>query len=143
METERLDRFPLLARLPAEERTILAGAFVEEHVEAGRTLARSGDFGYALYALEEGSADVVDPEGVTLRTLVAGDTFGEIALVLAGRRSATVVAAEPMRVLSLFARDFLRIRESVPAFEVYYDRKALWPAASLERIEAVLAPADS
>ena len=27
--------------------------------------------------------------------------------------------------------------------EVYYDRKVLWPAASLERFEAILAPADS
>jgi len=27
----------------------------------------------------------------------------------------------------------------VPAFEVYYDRKALWPAASLERLDAILA----
>jgi hypothetical protein len=32
---------------------------------------------------------------------------------------------------------------SVPAFEVYYDTKALWPAASLERLDAILAPADS
>jgi hypothetical protein len=32
--------------------------------------------------------------------------------------------------------------ESVPAFEVYYDSKALWPAASLERLEAVFAPND-
>jgi hypothetical protein len=27
---------------------------------------------------------------------------------------------------------------SVPAFEVYYDSRALWPAASLERLDAVL-----
>ena len=33
--------------------------------------------------------------------------------------------------------------DSVPAFEVYYDTKALWPAASLERLEAIMAPADS
>jgi hypothetical protein len=26
----------------------------------------------------------------------------------------------------------------VPAFEIYYDRKALWPAASLERLDAIL-----
>jgi len=31
----------------------------------------------------------------------------------------------------------------VPAFEVGYDRKALWPTASLERLEAVKARADS
>jgi hypothetical protein len=29
----------------------------------------------------------------------------------------------------------------VPAFEEYYDAKALWPAASLERLKAVMTPA--
>ena len=38
---------------------------------------------------------------------------------------------------------WVTLPESVPAFEVYYDRKVLWPAESLERIEAILAPADS
>ncbi len=32
---------------------------------------------------------------------------------------------------------------TVPAFDVYYDSRALWPAASLERLEAVMAPANS
>ncbi|HYX89907.1 MAG TPA: GFA family protein [Gaiellaceae bacterium] len=31
--------------------------------------------------------------------------------------------------------------DSVPAFEAYYDTKALWPAASLERVRAVRRPA--
>ena len=38
---------------------------------------------------------------------------------------------------------WVTLPDSVPAFEVYYDRKALWPAASLERLDAVLGPADS
>jgi hypothetical protein len=29
--------------------------------------------------------------------------------------------------------------EAVPAYEVYYDSKKLWPAASLERRDAVMA----
>jgi hypothetical protein len=29
--------------------------------------------------------------------------------------------------------------DSVPAFDVYYDTKKLWPPASLERLEAALA----
>ena len=37
---------------------------------------------------------------------------------------------------------WIKLPESVPAFEVYYDAKALWPAASLERLEAVLARPD-
>jgi hypothetical protein len=31
--------------------------------------------------------------------------------------------------------------DSVAAFEVYYDTKKLWPAASLERLEALMASA--
>jgi hypothetical protein len=36
---------------------------------------------------------------------------------------------------------WVTLPESVPAFEVYYDSKALWPAASLERLRAVMPPA--
>ena len=38
---------------------------------------------------------------------------------------------------------WITLPESVPAFEVGYDRNALWPAASLERLEAVKAEVDS
>src|SRR5256712_8349759 len=38
---------------------------------------------------------------------------------------------------------WITLPDSAPAFEVYYDRKALWPAASLERLEAIMAPANS
>jgi hypothetical protein len=34
---------------------------------------------------------------------------------------------------------WVTLPDGVPAFEVYYDSKALWPAASLERLRAVLA----
>ena len=32
--------------------------------------------------------------------------------------------------------------DSVPAFEVYYDTKALWPAASFERLQAAMSRGD-
>ena len=32
---------------------------------------------------------------------------------------------------------WITLPDSVPAFEVYYDSKALWPAASLERLRAI------
>jgi hypothetical protein len=38
---------------------------------------------------------------------------------------------------------WVELPDSAPAFEVYYDSKTLWPAASLERLHAVLAPAHS
>jgi hypothetical protein len=56
---------------------------------------------------------------------------------------------DPSRVtpdVHIFTRSkvgWVTLPESVPAFEVYYDSKALWPAASLERLEAIMAPASS
>ena len=38
---------------------------------------------------------------------------------------------------------WITLPDSAPAFEVYYDAKALWPAASLERLEAIITPAKS
>ncbi len=38
---------------------------------------------------------------------------------------------------------WVRLPDSVPAFDVYYDTKTLWPAASLERLEAIMASAAS
>jgi hypothetical protein len=34
---------------------------------------------------------------------------------------------------------WVTLPDSVPAFDVYYDSKSLWPAASLERLRAVMA----
>ena len=34
---------------------------------------------------------------------------------------------------------WVTLPDSVPAFEVYYDTKKLWPAASLERLDALMA----
>jgi hypothetical protein len=38
---------------------------------------------------------------------------------------------------------WIALPESVPAFEVYYDSKTLWPPASLDRIKAAFAQGDS
>ena len=38
---------------------------------------------------------------------------------------------------------WVSLPESTPAFDVYYDTSALWPAASLERLEAIMTPSRS
>jgi hypothetical protein len=37
---------------------------------------------------------------------------------------------------------WITLPDSVPAFEEYYDMRALWPAASLERLEAIRAASE-
>ncbi len=96
MEPERLAAIPFFAALSEQVRDAVAEAAFEVEAAAGETLATEGDFGYALYAIESGTAEVT-ADGTPLRALGPGDVFGEIAVLASGRRTATVVASEPMR----------------------------------------------
>ena len=79
----------------------------------GRLLAEQGDFGHALYAIEAGTASV-SADGGLLRDLGPGDIFGEIAVLTSGRRTSSVVATSPMRLIVLFKRDVWRLERSSP-----------------------------
>ena len=95
----------------------LAGAMSEVEVEAGVKVITLDDYGTAIYFIEQGEADVLTDAGEAIQALGPGDTFGEIALLLTGQRTATVVARTPMRLLSLSGQDFERIRPRVPELE--------------------------
>jgi CRP-like cAMP-binding protein len=49
--------------------------------------------------------------------LAPGDVVGEIAVLLTGQRTSTVVARTPMRLLSLSGQDFELIRARIPQLE--------------------------
>jgi CRP-like cAMP-binding protein len=117
VEPSRIAAFEPFAELPAAELDELAGVMTEVEVEAGAPIITHGDFGYVLYAIESGEADVIVDGEVTGRTLGPGDTFGEIALLVTGRRTATMVARSDMRLLSLFDQDFRRLRDRVPELD--------------------------
>jgi CRP/FNR family transcriptional regulator, cyclic AMP receptor protein len=117
VETSRITSFPVLAGLPEAEFDELATAISEVEVEAGTKVVTVDDYGTAVYFIEQGEADVLDEGDEATETLGPGDTFGEIALLLTGERSATVVARTPMQLLSLSGQDFQRIRAAVPELE--------------------------
>ena len=117
VDASRIARFLNLADLPAEELEELAAAMSEVELEAGATVITVDDYGTAIYFIEEGAAQVLDDHGEEVDTLGPSDTFGEIALLLTGQRTATVVARTPMRLLSLSGQDFERIRSRVPTLE--------------------------
>ena len=95
----------------------LAAAMSEVEVEAGTKVISLDNYGTAVYFIEQGHADVLPDGGEAPRTLGPGDTFGEIALLLTGERTASVVARTPMRLLLLPGQDFERIRTRVPELE--------------------------
>ena len=89
----------------------------EVQVDTGAEVITLDDYGTAIYFIEQGEADVLPDGDEATDTLGPGDTFGEIALLLTGERSATVVARTPMQLLSLSGQDFQRIRAGVPELE--------------------------
>jgi len=117
VDTSRIAAFSVFANLPAAELNELAGAMSEVEVEAGANIITVDDYGSAIYFIEQGEADVLTDGREAAQALGPGDTFGEIALLLTGERTATVVARTPMRLLSLSGQDFERIRARVPELE--------------------------
>ncbi len=101
----------------------------EVELEAGANVITLDDYGTAVYFIEEGEADVLADGGEATQILGPGDTLGEIALLLTGQRTATVVARTPMRLLSLSGQDFERIRARVPELERSLRRLGLVRAA--------------
>ena len=89
----------------------------EVEIEAGAAVVTLDTYGTGIYFIEQGEADVLTGRDEVTESLGPGDTFGEIALLLTGERSATVVARTPMRLLSLSGQDFERIRAHVPKLE--------------------------
>src|SRR5437879_3403977 len=84
---------PALSALPAEVLRELAAELGEEFFPAGSTVVTEGELAHRLYVIVEGRAEVTaaGPGGpTTLSTLVAGELFGEIALLSpSAQRTAT------------------------------------------------------
>jgi len=113
VDSSALSAIPVFAQLAGERREEFAEVCEELDVEAGTTLIREGDFGYAMFAVRDWAADVLLNETV-LRNLGPGDVFGEIAILSGGRRTATVVARSAMRLIAVMNRDVWRLERSAP-----------------------------
>jgi hypothetical protein len=63
----------------------------------------------------------------------------EVRFVRGGTLDDPAAVAPDVHIFTRSKLPWVTLPDSVPAFEVYYDSKALWPAASLERLEALMA----
>jgi CRP-like cAMP-binding protein len=110
---ESLAAVPLFADLPLETREVLAGRFEVQGFGVGQRLVAEGRRAFSFYVLASGEASV-EHDGRTVRTLGAGDFFGEIAILGSERRTATVSATRPGTAWTLLGTHFHELRAERP-----------------------------
>lgn len=117
MDPRRPAGLRAFADLPPTELDELAAVLNDVGIEAGTELMSAGKDGLIIYFVEQGEAEVLGGEGERAHVLGPGDTVGEIAILVTGQRTATVIARTDMLLLALLDSDFERIRPRVPEFE--------------------------
>jgi ABC-type multidrug transport system ATPase subunit/CRP-like cAMP-binding protein/ABC-type multidrug transport system permease subunit len=111
---------PWLAGLRQDELESLERQVELREFAAGETIIRQGDRGASMYIVIDGAVDIVRWQGgreKTIRRLGPGDLFGEMALVTGDPRSASVVAAGPVRVACLRREQYHALVRSRPALD--------------------------
>jgi CRP-like cAMP-binding protein len=114
MDSERLKAIPVFAALDEETLRRVAIFATEVSHPAGRELVRQGDYAREFMAIEEGEVDVLR-DGERIATLGPGDFFGEIGVLEKTRRTATVVATTPVRLVLLTHWDLKRAGDALVA----------------------------
>ncbi|MFN2544668.1 MAG: cyclic nucleotide-binding domain-containing protein [Actinomycetota bacterium] len=114
MDPNDLKTLPLFESLDRKDIDRLSRWADEVQVEAGKHIVDEGRFAYEFFVIIDGEADVVRGDD-HLRDLGPGDFFGELALVETDRRTASVVARTPMRLVVMLGRDFRDMEREMPA----------------------------
>jgi CRP-like cAMP-binding protein len=112
-----LPELPLFAALPPKELGRLLAAVRVEEVSGGQEVVRQDDQGQEAFVVARGVLKVVRRTGgdeTILAQLGPGAMFGEMALMSAAPRSASVIALEPTQLLVLGRAELERAAEGAP-----------------------------
>jgi CRP-like cAMP-binding protein len=114
MDAAKLKSVELFSSLSDEERGRIAQWTDEIDVDTGHHLIREDGFGYEFFVILDGTAEVMRGD-VHLADMTAGDFFGEIAMTGLARRTASVRATTPMRLLVMGRPQFQSMSSLLPA----------------------------
>lgn len=93
--------------------------FVIKEYRKGKKIVRQGTHGTSAFLIKKGKVEVYqeDAEGnkKVLAQLKENDLFGEMAMISAGERSASVIALEDCEVAILTREKFLALPHTSPA----------------------------
>jgi serine/threonine protein phosphatase PrpC len=121
LKRELLAKMPLFARLSDRELLRVMQSVEVRSYDAGQTVIREGDKGDELFIVLSGKVNV-SRGGETLTRLGAGEHFGEMALIRAVPRSATVHADGGAELIVIRRPDFFDILRNEHEIAV----KMLW-----------------
>lgn len=117
-----LHRVPLFRKLDEAQLQALACLAAERHFAKGELIILAEAEGDALFVIEEGQVKVSliheDGREVILSFLGPGEVFGELALLDAKPRSATVTATASTSLLVLRRADFLHLLLGTPQIAI-------------------------
>ena len=109
---------PVVVAIPPRERAALVEHFETRMFEAGDKLVEAGEEARGLHLIVSGEIGIVANEGgerLVLATLTAGETVGEVELVLCRDSAADAVAVRPTATLFLPRDEFFALVQDHPA----------------------------
>jgi CRP/FNR family cyclic AMP-dependent transcriptional regulator len=113
LPTSFFRKFPLFADLDDRELATIAAVAKARRYAKDDVVFYADESGDIFCLIREGRVKVtmISPEGkeIILKLLGPGDFFGEMALLDDEPRSATVVATEPLELVTIWRNDFLQI----------------------------------
>ena len=114
---ELLRQVPLFAGCTKRELSEIATLADELALPEGAVLIKEGKLGHEFFLLLDGEVDV-RMKGRKVASLANGTFFGEMALVSARPRNATVTALSPVRVLVVHEQAFRRLLRDSPGIQL-------------------------
>lgn len=122
---EFLINLPMFRSLPPELKRLAADSFTPESFAFGSPVVTEDEEADAFYVIASGRAQAVkrgqNGDEIVLNRLRAGDSFGEMALIQSGRRSATVRAVGDLEVFRLDRQVFQALIASHPEIKAHFD----------------------
>jgi CRP/FNR family cyclic AMP-dependent transcriptional regulator len=108
---ELIKQVPLFSDLDNRELKEIADSMKERTFDKGDTVTEEGKGGAGFFVIEDGTAKV-SVGGKDVRTLGAGDYFGEIALIADIDRTSTITADSDLHCYGMTFWDFRPLVES-------------------------------